>query len=204
MKQIQYVSIIFTFIFSSHILGIEEKENHQEWIKNFKTKNRHYKDNIPKSLVKEIQRNYPNFSPLTFQDTKTEASDYNCDGKPDYAIVGLTKEDNSLLTKPVLSKVSLEDLQQEFHKYKYDKGATVLIALSSKEGKYLWLKRKGSYASSGGTELPCSNTNKKAKEVSKFLKENKCQYLYTGCCEKDGSYEVWKKDSKEILHSGGC
>ncbi len=176
----------------------------QKWINEFNAKNEQYRKSIPKNIIKEVNKKYPTFKAITFQGSKVASSDYNCDGKPDYAIVGLTKEDKSIFTSTNLKKVALSDLKQELHKYKYEMWATTLVVLSSNDNKFILLREKGSYASNGGTKVACGDSNKKSKEISKLLKDNKCEFLYIGCCEKDGSYDIWKKNSEEKLYSGGC
>lgn len=79
--------------------------------------------------------------------------DFNCDGKPDYAITELNRD--SALAKAVLAAeatpLQITAAQSEQKTYAWDRAAEVRVALSTAKD-FLWLKEKGSYIANSGKE----------------------------------------------------
>ena len=177
----------------------------KSWFEQTKQIQKQYRESLPSNIQRELERSTPELRPFVFQnESRTLArGDFNCDGKQDYAVTVVQAasklSEGFADSDPV--EHSLSDLKQEYHRYSYDEPAEVVIVLSSSSG-FLIKRASASYASNSGSSCGCCNSVSAADQ--ELIKKLKCDFLYLGCCEKDGSYTIYEKDSLTERFTDGC
>jgi hypothetical protein len=176
-----------------------------EWLSRAKETRARYQDSIPDSIRDQLSKSRPDFLPLSFGSESAEVvrGDFNCDGKEDYAVSGVSRA--SGLAKALLAKntptSAIGQAKKEFDAYLNDQPAVVVIALSTAEA-IVWQEASGSYVANRGADCGCCHGVSNS-DLS-WIKQHRCDFLYIGCCEKDGSYTIYDTNGIGVRYSSGC
>jgi hypothetical protein len=175
----------------------------QTWFEETKSIQKKYRQTIPEKVSSLLKKKHPSFRPFTFDIDPSEIArgDFNCDGKEDYAIVGVDKG-NTLIQAfdGGGAPANYELVKKEYDTLNFGSPAKVMVILSSSKG-FLVKEEPGSYVRASDS---CGCCNSTTPADSEWIKKSKCKWLYIGCCEKDGGYTIFQKDSLESRFEDGC
>jgi len=168
---------------------------------------------IPIGLIQRNKRNKPAHQVLH--------GEFNCDGKQDYAVIGVNDTDplaKALLSSQPLPREILKVASERYHSLTFSVPAVVWVGLSEASG-FTWKPYSGSYASIrkpfGGDlfEKAKEQLASRAKDGGimpeidvRWAHEHRCEVLSIGCCEKPGMDYVWDRRSKQLIavYLGEC
>ncbi|WP_146209561.1 hypothetical protein [Vitiosangium sp. GDMCC 1.1324] len=191
-----------------------EEEARAQWVDVVKAQER-YLSALPADVKASLRKAAPDFTPLGILDPSATGpevikGDFNCDGTVDYALPGLRSQSElarGLTSEPNPSGPRLETLSRELRRFRYDDAAEVRVGLSSRSG-LKWQSFPGSQPSNRGPlpadrTLGCTQVTPQDVDV-KWAQKHRCDVLYIGCCEKDGSFLLWDQRSRQLDSVGGC
>jgi hypothetical protein len=147
--------------------------------------------------------------------------DFNCDGKQDYAVLGVNGTDplaKTLLSAQTPSMEALKTVRDRYYSLSFNSPAVVWVGLSDTNG-FAWRTYLGSYVSiSKSLEGDLferaqvqvalrSNGGINSPEIdAKWAHEHRCEILSIGCCEKPGMDYIWDQRNKQLIaiYLGEC
>lgn len=185
-----------------------------QWVGAVKAQER-FLSAIPADVKASLHQAAPDFTPLGILEPSAAGpeavkGDFNCDGAVDYALPGLSSQSElarGLTSEPNPSGPRLETLSRELHRFRFDAAAEVRVGLSSPSG-LKWQSFSGSQPDNRGPlpadrTLGCTEVTSQAVDVN-WARKHRCDVLYIGCCEKDGSFLLWDERSHRLSGVGGC
>lgn len=219
---------LFALLVHSGNVFSEYNENRNWWM-DLQLSNREYVDSIPTKVLKSLQPHTKDFIPFaqvirTGIGRRTKAKvvtgDFNCDGKKDYAILGIRS--NDAIVK-VLTKVEqpasteLDMLRHHYSELMRDSNM-VWVGLTEKDN-FNWTSYPGtSIGIRGvleGNLLKAANQdikNYREKHLKpegfdfEFIENHRCEVLTIGCCDKPGMDFIWNQRTRKLIKSylGEC
>lgn len=201
------------------------------WWKEVKSRRSQYLVAIPDHVRASLKAKDADFVPFPFESCMSPVGksskaaplqgDFNCDGKPDFAISGIPGNEPfaaAFASTETPSSDEWELLRQQEMEWSWKKPAVVYIGLSDGAG-FAWVSVSGTCASKRGVlneELLRSAREDileyRAKEVGPagfdfdWISKKRCEVLTIGCCDGPGMDYLWNQRTKKLVKTylGEC
>lgn len=190
----------------------------RKWIEHWHVLKDKLDSAIPKPLAVELYKAAPQFCAFPLDEHFESAlaqGDFNCDGRPDIAVVGIPLSDP--LAKHFctaggggelghvhqeLSDTEVLALKSQIDNYMLRQAGTVWVGLTQAKGPRKWFEESASQIRYQlGDCGCCTKTPKKQRQA---MRNKRCGFLFFGCCEKAGRYVLYQKNSTAVRMRDAC